>query len=379
MSSKGGTNGAEADSFENAGAAITAITQPAVGAAVLNADGSITYTPPADYNGTVTLSYTVTSGGVSETATITIEVTAVNDAPVNTVPGAQTLGEDAGPVAIPGLSVADPDSSDAAPQVLTTVLTIPAASGALAAAGGTYNAATGELTISGTAAQINAALATLTYTPTADFNTGAAGPFTVTMVSDDGVAAPAVSSFTIAVTPVADIVADTVTTAEDSAVTFNPLSGANGAEADSFENSGAAITAITQPAVGAAVLNADGSITYTPPADYNGTVTLSYTVTSGGVSETATITIEVTSVNDAPVNTVPGAQTLGEDAGPVAIPGLSVADPDSSDAAPQVLTTVLTIPAASGALAAAGGTYNAATGELTISGTAARSMPRLRR
>ena len=101
------------------------------------------------------------------------------------------------------------------------------------------------------------------------------------------------------------------------------------------------------------MLNADGSITYTPPADYNGTVTLSYTVTSGGVSETATITIEVTSVNDAPVNTVPGAQTLGEDAGPVAIPGLSVADPDSSDAAPQVLTTVLTIPAASGALAAA--------------------------
>ncbi len=97
-------------------------------------------------------------------------------------------------MAIPGLSVADPDSSDAAPQVLTTVLTIPAASGALAAAGGTYNAATGELTISGTAAQINAALATLTYTPTADFNTGAAGPFTVTMVSDDGVAAPAVSA-----------------------------------------------------------------------------------------------------------------------------------------------------------------------------------------
>ena len=191
-----GANGAEADSFENAGAAITAITQPAVGAAVLNADGSITYTPPADYNGTVTLSYTVTSGGVSETATITIEVTSVNDAPVNTVPGAQTLGEDAGPVAIPGLSVADPDSSDATPQVLTTVLTIPAASGALAAAGGTYNAATGELTLSGTAAEINAALATLTYTPLADFNTGSSS-FTVTMVSDDGVAAPAVSSFTI--------------------------------------------------------------------------------------------------------------------------------------------------------------------------------------
>ena len=236
LSTQPGTNGAEADSFENAGAAITAITQPAVGAAVLNADGSITYTPPAD-NGTVTLSYTVTSGGVSETATITIEVTAVNDAPVNTVPGAQTLGEDAGPVAIPGLSVADPDSSDAVPQVLTTVLTIPAASGALAAARRDLNAATGELTISGTAAQINAALATLTYTPTADFNTGQPVPFTVTMVSDDGVAAPAVSSFTIAVTPVADIVADTVTTAEDSAVTFNPLSGANGAEADSFENS----------------------------------------------------------------------------------------------------------------------------------------------
>ena len=181
---------------------------------------------------------------------------------------------------------------------------------------------------------------------------------------------PAVSSFTIAVTPVADIVADTVTTAEDSAVTFNPLSGTKAPRPQSFQNAGAAITAITQPAVGAAVLNADGSINYTPPADYNGTVTHLYRH-MGWRHRHVDDDLRGDFGQRRAGQYGAGAQTLGEDAGPVAIPGLSVADPDSSDAAPQVLTTVLTIPAASGALAAAGGTYNAATGELTISGTAA--------
>ncbi|MGC4026056.1 MAG: Ig-like domain-containing protein [Mesorhizobium sp.] len=156
------------------------------------------------------------------------------------------------------------------------------------------------LTITGTPSQINAALATLTYTPLADFNTDSSD-FTVTMVTNDGVAAPATSTFTIAVTPVADIVADTVTTNEDTALTFNPIAGTGGSEADNFENAGAQITSITPPAIGSAVLNGDGTITYTPPANYNGTTTMTYTVTSGGVTETATITITVASVNDAPV------------------------------------------------------------------------------
>jgi len=44
------------------------------------ADGTLVYTPAADFNGTTTFTYTVTSGGVTETATVTVNVTAQNDA-----------------------------------------------------------------------------------------------------------------------------------------------------------------------------------------------------------------------------------------------------------------------------------------------------------
>ena len=61
--------------------AISSIGAPLHGTAVLNANGTITYTPSANYNGPDSISYTVTSGDVSETATITVNVAAVNDAP----------------------------------------------------------------------------------------------------------------------------------------------------------------------------------------------------------------------------------------------------------------------------------------------------------
>ncbi|MCQ4349122.1 cadherin-like domain-containing protein [Pseudomonas stutzeri] len=43
---------------------------------------SYTYTPPADFHGTDTVDYTVTDGSLTDTATLTLTVTPVNDAPV---------------------------------------------------------------------------------------------------------------------------------------------------------------------------------------------------------------------------------------------------------------------------------------------------------
>ena len=49
----------------------------------LNADGSFTYTPNANFNGTDSFTYTASDGtAVSNVATVTITVTRVNDAPV---------------------------------------------------------------------------------------------------------------------------------------------------------------------------------------------------------------------------------------------------------------------------------------------------------
>jgi hypothetical protein len=113
---------------------------------------------------------------------------------------------------ITGLAVADVDNAS-----LSTTLSLPAGSGTLTVTAGSGATVTGDgsgtVTIAGTTAQINAALASLTYTPTADFNTGA-GSLDLTIATTDGVLTDT-DTLAIAVTPVADIVADTVITDED--------------------------------------------------------------------------------------------------------------------------------------------------------------------
>ena len=73
---------------------------------------------------------------------------------------------------------------------------------------------------------------------------------------------------------------------EDTAVTTNVLAN------DTFEGS-PVVTAVTQGANGTVVNNGDGTVTYTPNADFNGTDSYTYTVTSGGVTETATVNVTV--------------------------------------------------------------------------------------
>jgi len=63
--------------------------------------------------------------------------------------------------------------------------------------------------------------------------------------------------------------------------------------------------------VGALVINADGSYTFTPILNYNGAVPVAtYTATDGGLTSTATLTINVTPVNDALVGVNDSATTL---------------------------------------------------------------------
>ena len=60
-------------------------------------------------------------------------------------------------------------------------------------------------------------------------------------------------------------------------------------------------------------LAADGSFTYTPNADFNGTDSFTYTASDGtAASNVATVTMTVTGVNDAPV-AVNDAATTDED------------------------------------------------------------------
>ena len=366
------------DSFENPGHVISAINGTSVvangvvsvanGSVGLNADGTLNFTPSADFNGTASFTYTVTSGGVSETATVTVNVTPVNDAPVNTVPGAQTVAEDTA-LAIGGVSVSDVDGG-----TLTTTLSVTHGTVTVAAAGGATigNNGSATVTIAGTAAQINAALAGLTYLPDADYN----GAAQLSVVTSDGGLSDS-DTVAISVTPVADITNDTVTTAEDTALSFNVITGTNGATPDNFESAGRAVTSVTQPPAGQGTVtfSANGTLVYTPAANFNGTTSFTYTVTSGGVTETATVTVNVTAVNDAPVSTIPGAQTIAEDGTIVFSPAggnaISVSDIDSG-----TLTVTLNVTNGAFSLSRTTGlTFSAGDGTsdqtMTFSGSAA--------
>ncbi|MGE6917468.1 VCBS domain-containing protein [Achromobacter kerstersii] len=103
-----------------------------------------------------------------------------NDGPAIAAPGAQTLDEDTA-LLITGLSVSDPDAGAGAIRVLLTVehgalnLTL----GGVTIVGGALNSR--SLTLQGSQAALNAALATLTYTPDANYN----GNDTLTIRTDD--------------------------------------------------------------------------------------------------------------------------------------------------------------------------------------------------
>src|SRR5262245_19685193 len=104
---------------------------------------------------------------------------------------------------------------------------------------------------------------------------------------------------------------DTATTNEDTAVNVPVLAN------DTFGGT-PQITGTTNGAHGSVSLNdngtsanfADDFVVYTPAADFNGTDSFTYTVTSGGVTDTATVSVTVTAVADIANDTA----ITGEDA-----------------------------------------------------------------
>ncbi len=144
--------------------------------------GVVTLNGNPDHETQSSYSFTVlASDGVnSPTAqAISLAVNNLNEAPVNTVPVAQTTAEDTSK-AITGLSISDVDAGSSSMTV-----TLAMTNGTLIVSGGTAtitNSGTSTVTLTGTVAQINATLAaTVNYVPTANFN----GSATLTMTTSD--------------------------------------------------------------------------------------------------------------------------------------------------------------------------------------------------
>ena len=334
---------------------------------------------PTDFNASPqrTLTWSVSDGTAITTATTTVDITAVNDAPINTVPGAQSVAEDT-VLPIAGVSVADIDSS-----ALTTTLSVSSGTLTVIAGSGVTGNGSASVTITGTAAQINAALAGLAYTGNLNFN----GGDTLTVATSDGTATDT-DTIAITVNPVNDAPVNTVpgaqSVAEDTAL---PIAGVSVADIDSSAltttlnvssgtlnvTAGAGVTgngsaSVTITGTAAQINAALAGLAYTGNLDFNGGDTLTVATSDGTATDTDTIAITVNPVNDAPVNTVPGAQSVAEDTA-LPIAGVSVADIDSS-----ALTTTLNV--SSGTLNVTAGAGAGVSGNdsasVTITGTAAQ-------
>ena len=166
--------------------------------------------------------------------------------------------------------------------------------------------------------------------------------------------------------PVAN--ADSYNTTEDNAITFdmrtNDTDADDGAVLSVTQINGTGILVGGSVAItgGSITLGADGQLTFTPAADFNGTPSFTYTVSDEhGATSTATVNLNVAAVNDAPINTLPATFATSEDS-PGKLAGLSVAD----DSGGGPITVTLTV--GSGTLTAA----NA--GSVTVSGSGTASI-----
>ncbi len=229
------------DTDANPGDTLTvmAVSDPPHGTAAIVSGGSnVTYTPDANYNGPDSFTYTISDGhGGTDTATISITVTAVNDAPVNTVPGAQSTNEDASLTFNAAnanlISIADLDIAETAGGMFTVTLSVTNGTLSLSGTTGlvfTTGDGTGDASMifTGSPANVNAALDGLSYAPAANYNGSASLSLTTEDQGNTGAGGNKSDSDSVSITvdPVNDdptAVDDSATTDEDTAVTVDVL------------------------------------------------------------------------------------------------------------------------------------------------------------
>ncbi|HEY6760289.1 MAG TPA: tandem-95 repeat protein, partial [Baekduia sp.] len=376
---------------------------------------------------TIAFAATDAPGDTSAAVTHAIAVHAVNDAPVldaGSGSAAFAEGDDPGPAVAPALTVSDADSTTLAGatvqittnrQASTDVLDFTAQNGISAS----FVAATGTLTLTGTAslADYQTALRSIRFRATGD-DPGSATR-TVSFTADDGAASNDLSAAvtrTVTVAPSNDAPTLTAGTghaaytergtaaAVDPAVTVadpdsTQMQGATVAITSGFLSGSDTLTFVNTTTItgsynaSTGVLTLSGtdtranyeaalrSVTFSSGSHSPGasrTVTFHVTDSAGATSAAATQTIDITAVADAPVVTTSGGAATfrtGQTGQTTVDAALTVADVDSSSmASATVKITSGYVPAEdvlrftdAGGIT---GTWDAATGTLTLSGSA---------
>ncbi|MFT6069839.1 MAG: VCBS repeat-containing protein [Bacteriovoracaceae bacterium] len=244
-----------------------------------------TYSPNLNFNGTDTFTYKVNDGSLdSNISTVTMTIDAVNDAPVLSTPQAQSTNEDI----VLNFNLGTATDVDADAQIYSVVST----------------------TTNGTLSCTGGASTSCSYTPNLNYN----GPDSFTYKSNDGTVDSNTATVNITINAVNDAptLASTqsVSTNEDTVLNFNLTAGAD------VEGSTLSYTTLSTPINGALSCTGGTSraCSYTPDANYNGTDSFTYKVNDGSLdSTTATVTITINPVNDAPVLASPQSDATNED------------------------------------------------------------------
>ncbi|MDA7817776.1 Ig-like domain-containing protein, partial [Sulfurimonas sp.] len=256
----------------------------------VNIDGSgvVTFSPSLNYYGAVAFDYIITDGVLEDTGSVSINVAAVNDAPV-AVDDTITATEDT-----PFTSTIDLDANDTDLDGDT-----------LSVADGTFTTAQGGTVVIATDGSY-------TYTPKANFN----GIDTVDYTVTDGSLSD-IGTLTINVVSVVDTFTDnneSVNGLEDTTQTGTVLE--NAVDTNGFalsvtafsvgSQTGTVGSALAIADVGSLTINSNGSYTFVPVANYSGTVpTATYTVSNTESTDTSTLDIYVTPVADTLVTVNP--------------------------------------------------------------------------
>jgi VCBS repeat-containing protein len=246
-------------------------SDPANGSVMMNPDGSYTYTPNLNFNGIDSFTYTVTdsASGESQTQTVVITVNPVSD-----------------------LSAAD----DSGTTLEDTPLVSSVAGNDSTSSGGNLSFAKASDPVHGIVVMLGDG--SYTYTPDTDFNGSDSFTYTVT---DSVTGETLTRSVAIEVTPAPDIAPDSAVTGVNGSVVIDV--NAN----DDFEDAGHRISAINGVAIvvngsvavtnGTVTLLPDGRLEFSPNPGYVGSASFSYRVEAGGVSETASVSVNVIGID----------------------------------------------------------------------------------
>jgi hypothetical protein len=390
----------------NAGTGVYTVTGS--DAAVTAAVDGLVFTPLAHQaapGSLVTTGFTIhatdTAGASASDATTTLTVTEANDPPaIQGAVAGQTVSDEATLTPFAGVTISDPDFG----QTETVTVTLShAANGSFGNLGsGSYSGQSGTYTVTGTAAQVTAALQALVFVPTAHqvvpgatvsttftikatHTAGGTGTnSTTTVLATAATDAPVISgavagqtgSDAASATPFAQVSVSNVDYGQTESVTVTLSAAANGRFSNLDGGSYNSATGVYSIAgTDALVTAALRGLVFTPTPHQvppNTSVTTTFTIkvtdTAGASASNGTTTLGVTANNDAPAITgVAAGQAVADTATLTPFAAVTVSDPDAG----QTETVTVTLSAAgNGALSnLGGGSYNAATGVYTVSGS----------